>query len=217
MKGYRLTLNRRSIVWNREREFYLSDFRQVSQEAQIPEVGVWALFWGFSTVGLSGFGGVLPFARRLLVEQRQWLSGEEFNSLMGMCQFLPGPNVVNLAVCVGRRFAGATGALGAALGLMLGPMLIVLALGWLYDQYGSLPLAQGVLRGIAAVGAGLLIGMGWKMAKNLKQPRRELWFSLAAFLGVAVLRWPLPVVMVGLAALNSVWVYRRLVLAETSA
>ncbi len=185
-----------------------------TSKAQTQNVGVWALFLGFSTVGLSGFGGVLPFARRLLVEQRKWLSGEEFNSLMGMCQFLPGPNVVNLAVCVGRRFAGAAGALAGALGLMTGPMIIVMGLGWLYDQYGSLPIAQGALRGIAAVGAGLLIAMGWRMAQNLKQPRRELWFALLAFIGVAVLRWPLPLVMIGLATVNSLWVYRQLVRAE---
>lgn len=183
-------------------------------KAQTQTVGVWALFLGFSTIGLSGFGGVLPFARRLLVERRQWLSGEEFNTLMGMCQFLPGPNVVNLAVCVGRRFAGAAGALAGALGLMIGPMIIVMGLGWLYDQYGSLPIAQGVLRGIAAVGGGLLIAMGWRMAQNLKQPKRELWFALAAFVGVAVLRWPLPLVMVGLATINSLWVYQQLTQTE---
>lgn len=185
-------------------------------EAQIPSVGIWALFLGFSSVGLSGFGGVLPFARRLLVEQRQWLSGEEFNSLMGMCQFLPGPNVVNLAVCVGRRFAGVAGSVAAVFGLMAGPMVIVMLLGWGYDHYGSLSVAQGALRGIAAVGGGLLIAMGWRMFKNLKEPRRERWFALAAFVGVALLQLPLPLVMVGLAAINSVWVYRKLTQAEQS-
>lgn len=185
-------------------------------EAQKPVVGIWALFFGFSTVGLSGFGGVLPFARRMLVERRQWLSGEEFNTLMGMCQFLPGPNVVNLAVCVGRRFAGPMGAVFGALGLMAGPMVIVMGLGSLYDLYGSLPLAQGALRGIAAVGAGLLIGMGWKMANNLKHPRRELWFSLATFVGIAVLGLTLPIVMLGLATINSVWVYQTLGRQESS-
>jgi chromate transporter len=183
-------------------------------KAQTQKVGVWALFLGFSTVGLSGLGGVLPFARRMLVERCQWLSGEEFNNLMGICQFLPGPNVVNLAVCVGRRFAGFSGAMASVLGLMGAPMVIVMNLGWLYDQYGSLPIAQGALRGIAAVGAGLLIAMGWRMAQNLKQPRRELWFVLLAFIGVAVLRWPLPLVMIGLATINSVWIYRQLVRAE---
>jgi chromate transporter len=179
-------------------------------------ISVWALFLGFSIVGLSGFGGVLPFARRLLVEQRRWLSGEEFNSLMGLCQFLPGPNVVNLAVCVGRPFAGVSGAIGAVLGLMGGPMLVALGLGWLYDQYGSLPIAQGALRGIAAVGAGLLIAMGWRMAQNLKAFRRERWFVLLAFAGVAVFRFPLPWVMLSLATINGLWVYRLLGHAETA-
>lgn len=173
-------------------------------------VSVWALFLGFSKVGLSGFGGVLPFARRLLVDEKHWLSGEEFNALMGICQFLPGPNVVNLAVCVGRRFAGALGSLAAALGLMGGPMLIVFGLGWFYDHYGSLPVAQGVLRGIATVGAGLLIAMGWRMAKNIKQPKRHLPFAVLAFAGVAIFRLPLPWVMLSLAAINGLWVYRTL-------
>ncbi|MDP3440180.1 MAG: chromate transporter, partial [Azonexus sp.] len=52
-----------------------------------------ALFLGFSSVGLSGFGGVLPFARRMLVEERCWMTAEEFNAQLGLCQFLPGPNV----------------------------------------------------------------------------------------------------------------------------
>lgn len=201
--------NQQNSVWSHD---LTSNSEQ--QKAQKPDVGIWALFLGFSTVGLSGFGGVLPFARRLLVEQRQWLSGEEFNSLMGMCQFLPGPNVVNLAVCVGRRFAGLSGSLASVFGLMAGPMVIVMLLGWGYDQYGSLPVAQGALRGIAAVGGGLLIAMGWRMAKNLKEPRRERWFALAAFVGIALLHWPLPLVMIGLAGINSLWVYRRLTLSE---
>lgn len=168
------------------------------------------LFLGFSTVGLSGFGGVIPFARRMLVERRGWLSGEEFNSLMGLCQFLPGPNVVNLAVCVGRRFGGLSGALAAVLGLMGGPVLIVLMLGWLYDHYGQFSWVQGALQGIAAVGAGLLLATGWRMFRSLPHPRLEAFFTALAFIGVAVMAWPLPWVMLTLALINSIRVYRQI-------
>lgn len=174
------------------------------------EIGLWALFSGFSRIGLSGFGGVLPFARRLVVDVEKWLTAEEFNTLLGLCQFLPGPNVVNLAVVIGRRFRGAMGALVAPLGLLAGPVAIVLVLGWLYDHYGSLPQAQGLLKGIGIVGAGLLIAMSIRMAKAIKNPWVYLPYAVAAFVAIALLRWPLPAVMLGFAAISSTVAYRRL-------
>lgn len=154
-----------------------------------------ALFWGFSKVGLSGFGGVLPFARRMLVEEQRWLSADDFNSILGICQFLPGPNVVNLSVVVGARYRGAMGALAASLGLLLGPMLIVLCLGILYDRFGSLPQVQGMLRGIAAVGVGLLFATAVRMALAVRWPVILLPFALLTFVTVALLRWSMPLVM----------------------
>lgn len=154
-----------------------------------------ALFFGFSSVGLSGFGGVLPFARRMLVEERRWMSAEEFNAQLGLCQFLPGPNVVNLAVVVGKRYGGLAGAIVAPLGLLAGPIAIVLLLALLYDRYGELPLAQSMLRGIAAVGAGLLFAMAWRMGKALKDKVWFLPFAVLVVVGVAWLRWPMLWVM----------------------
>lgn len=160
------------------------------------------LFRGFSRVGLSGFGGVLPWARRLLVETEGWLTAEEFNVLLGLCQFLPGPNVVNLAVAVGVRFCGWRGAVAGALGLMLGPFLVALMLGVLYEHYGELPAVQSMLHGITLVGAGLIIATGIRMGLNVKHRRVYLPFAAAAFVGIALLQWPLPTVMLGGAALT---------------
>jgi chromate transporter len=154
-----------------------------------------ALFLGFSSVGLSGFGGVLPFARRMLVEQRQWMTAEEFNTQLGLCQFLPGPNVINLAVVVGKRYRGLAGAIVAPVGLLAGPLAIVLALALLYDRFGSLPIAQSMLRGIAAVGCGLLFAMAWRMGAALKDKPVFLPFTVLTVAAIAWLRWPLPSVM----------------------
>jgi chromate transporter len=155
-----------------------------------------ALFLGFSSVGLSGFGGVLPFARRMLVEQKHWMTAEEFNAQLGLCQFLPGPNVVNLAVVVGKRYGGVAGAIVAPLGLLAGPFMIVLLLALLYDRYGSLPIAQAMLRGIAAVGCGLLFAMAWRMGAALKDKVIFLPFSVLTVTAIAWLRWPMPIVMI---------------------
>ncbi|HEY3533657.1 MAG TPA: chromate transporter, partial [Casimicrobiaceae bacterium] len=70
-----------------------------------------ALFASFLKMGLLGFGGVLPWARRVLVDERRWLSDREFAELIGLCQVLPGPNVVNLAVIIGSRTHGPLGSL----------------------------------------------------------------------------------------------------------
>lgn len=163
--------------------------------------GLKELFLGFSAVGLSGFGGVLPFARRMLVEERQWLSPEEFNSLLGLCQFLPGPNVINLSVAVGARYQGIPGALVAVLGILGGPFLIILCLGWLYHLYGGLPQVQGMLRGVAAAGCGLLAATAWRMGLALSAKRVFLPFAVLVFVLVALLRWPMPAVMVGMVCL----------------
>ncbi len=155
-----------------------------------------ALFLGFSSVGLSGFGGVLPFARRMLVEERRWMTADEFNTQLGLCQFLPGPNVINLAVLVGKRYQGLSGAIVAPVGLLAGPLLIVLFLALLYDRYGSLPLAQSMLRGVAAAGCGLLFAMAWRMGMAIKDKAAFLPFTALVIGAIAWLRWPMPAVMI---------------------
>lgn len=173
------------------------------QNPQRPDLR--ALFLAFAAVGLSGFGGVLPFARRMLVEQRRWLSAEEFNAQLGLCQFLPGPNVVNLSIVVGKRFHGWRGAVVAPLGMLLAPMLIVLLLGMAYDRWGQLPLAQEMLRGIAAAGCALLFAMAWRMGTALRDKALFLPFTVLTVAAIAWLRWPLPMVMLGgLAAAGAV-------------
>lgn len=175
----------------------------IPESPALPAPGVSALFLGFAQVGLSGFGGVLPFARRMLVDDKRWLSASEFNSLLGLCQFLPGPNVVNMSVCLGARFHGAIGALAATLGLIGFPFLIVLGLAMAYGQWGHLALVQNMLRGVAAVGAGLLFATALKMAKNVPERWVYLPFSLLILLAVVILRLPLPPLMLGMLAVTA--------------
>lgn len=178
-----------------------SDWATESAAARLVP-GPAALFRGFARVGLSGFGGVLPWARRLLVDTERWLTAEEFNVLLGLCQFLPGPNVINLSVAVGVRCCGWRGAVTAALGLMLGPFVIALLLGLLYARYGEIPAVQSVLYGVTLVGAGLIIATGIRMALNVKQRAVYLPFAGAAFVALVILHWPLPLVMIGGALLT---------------
>ncbi len=166
------------------------------------EVSLAQLFLGFLEIGLSGFGGVLPWARRILVERRGWLSSEDFTATLGLCQFLPGPNVVNLAVVIGARYHGAIGALVAAFGLLAAPFVIVVALGALYSRFGELAGVQAALRGMSAVAAGLIIAMGLRMAADLRRRPVAILLAVATFGAIALVRLPLPLVMVILAPLG---------------
>ena len=146
----------------------------------------------------------------MLVDERRWMTAEEFNAQLGLCQFLPGPNVINLAVVVGKRYRGLPGAIVAPVGLLGGPLLIVLLLALFYDAYGSLPLAQGMLRGIAAVGVGLLFAMAWRMGMAIKDKVAFLPFTVLVVAAIAWLRWPMPLVMLGGLALSGAVAYWKL-------
>src|SRR5437016_2579796 len=114
------------------------------------------LFVAFVVVSLSGFGGALPWARRKIVDQKRWMTAQEFNEAFALSQFLPGPNVVNFSVVFGSRFGGAPGAAVALAGLMGPPLIIVMILAILYAQFGDLEALSRTLTGIAAAAAGLL-------------------------------------------------------------
>ena len=142
-------------------------------------------------ITLSGFGGVMFWARRALVERLRWLTEQEFVDLLTLGQLLPGPPGLNLTVMVGYRFGGWTGAATAVAGFLSWPCLVVIAIGVLYQQYGALPQVQRALAGMSIVAAGLLLATFIQMAMVLPRRPRPWLFVILAFVGVGVLRWPL--------------------------
>src|SRR5215469_9345638 len=129
--------------------------------------GLTELFLAFAYVSVSAFGGALPWARRMIVEERRWMTAEEFNETFSLAQFLPGPNVVNFSVVFGARFGGAAGAAVALAGLMGPPLIIVLILAVLYAHFGDVEALGRILTGITAAATGLLIAVVAKMATPL--------------------------------------------------
>jgi chromate transporter len=151
------------------------------------------LFVAFSLISVYGFGGVLYWSRRMMVDERKWMTAEEFNEAYALCNFLPGPNIVNFSVVFGRQVGGTRGALVALLGLLGPPFLVVTFLGLLYAYFGDIAALQRVLAGVAAAAAGLTISTGLKMAGPLLRERPGFAHALAmaAFLAVGILRWPI--------------------------
>jgi|HubBroStandDraft_4_1064222.scaffolds.fasta_scaffold87306_3 chromate transporter len=171
-----------------------------------------ALFTAFLAMGLAGFGGVLPFARRALVDRHGWLTQEDFTETLALCQSMPGPNVVNLSIVVGARACGWRGALAAVLGLIGAPFLILLGLGLLYSRFGGVPLVQRAIEGVAAGAAGLVVATAARMAEPLLRSRWLLAAPVMAlsFAGVGLARLPLIAVILVLAPISvALMMWRR--------
>ena len=156
------------------------------------------LFLGYVNIGLLGFGGVGPWSRHVIVEARKWLSERDYAEVLGLGQILPGPNVGNASVMIGRRFHGLAGSLIATAGLYIGPLCILIALSVMYELYGTRPGVAPFMQGVAAAAAGVVLGTAIKMAVKLKPTLPLLLVGLTA-LALALLRAPLPYVVLGLA------------------
>lgn len=174
-----------------------------------PRIPPHELFLGFAQLGLVSFGGAIAWARRLLVNERGWLSGDEFNEIIGIGQVLPGPNVVNASVIIGAREAGLAGALAALTGILLPPLVIVVALAAFFTHVGDVAIVRAALRGSALAGAGLIIATGLGMAARLRGNTIGIVLAGAAFVMLAVVRAPLPLIVALLVPLGAALVVAR--------
>jgi chromate transporter len=154
------------------------------------------LFFGFLKVGLSGFGGVLPFARRMIVEERRWLTEAEFLDVLSLSQFLPGPNIVNVSVIIGRRFQGVAGSLAATGGLMLMPLVIVLTLATIYGRFAQIDAVRNALDGMSASASGLILATALKLARPIRSFAWQIAICAVVFAAIALVRVPLLWVLV---------------------
>ncbi|MDO9293877.1 MAG: chromate transporter [Hydrogenophaga sp.] len=172
------------------------------------------LFMSFTWLALQGFGGVLAVVQRELVEKKQWMTREQFVEDWAVAQIMPGPNVVNLSMMIGGRYFGLPGALAALTGMLAAPLVIVLLLAALYGSVADSATAQGALRGMGAVAAGLITATGIKLiaalGKNAMGIGVCIGLAVLTFAAIALLRWPLAWVLLGLGGAACLWAYRVL-------
>ena len=156
-----------------------------------------ALFVAFAKMSLAGFGGVLVWARRGIVDQHKWMTADEFNETFALCHFLPGPNIVNLTFVFGSRFRGLAGAIAAFAGLVGPPVVIVTVLAALYQRYGEIDALRRILAGVSCAAVGLLLAVVFRMLTPLIKRRDVVGVvvMLAVFVAIGLLRLPLPSVL----------------------
>ena len=175
----------------------------MADDGRPPErVSLGALFLAFLNVSLFGAGGGIVWAHHIAVDRRQWTSEEEFADIVSLCQFMPGPNVVGIAVCVGAKLRGAIGATAAVLGFLLIPWTIGFAFGVLFLQYAHIAMVRNILGGVSAAAAGLLIATGLRMLRPHRGRPEALAISALAFGGIMFTNLPFLMVLFSLTALG---------------
>ena len=172
------------------------------------------LFLSFTILALQGFGGVLAVVQRELVERKRWMTPAQFVEDWAVAQILPGPNVINFCLMIGGRYFGLAGALAALAGMLAAPTAVLLVLALAFGSVADLAWAQGALRGMGAVAAGLIAATGIKLIPALKSNPVGIGVSaaimLGTFIGVSLLRWPLIWVLLGMGSLACGWAYLQL-------
>ncbi len=149
-------------------------------------------------MALQGFGGVLAVVQRILVDQKRWLTLEEFVEQWAVAQVLPGPNVLNLCIILGGQYFGLSGAVVATLGILLAPLVLVLGLAAAFSIASALAVVHGALRGLSAVVAGVILAVALRMTPALTASplgRQRVWLFVAATF-----------VLVGLLHIRLIWV-----------
>ena len=145
------------------------------------------LFLGMQQVALSSFGGGLSaWSERIVVEERQWMSKEEFITGLTVARLFPGPNQINMAVYIGSRFHGLTGALAALFGILLLPFSVLMLLGLAYYDLHTVMAVDRVLAGVITASAGMALSMGFKIAGAYTRDPVAMLLAAGSFLAMTV-------------------------------
>ena len=163
----------------------------------------------FSTLAFESFGGGLAaWVQRVVVEEKRWLSEEEYLSASTICNILPGANQVNMAVFIGTRFRGAAGAVAAVVGLLAGPAVVALLAGALYLRFRDVPSVRHTLSGMSCAAAGLTLSVAWKQGVHVMTAAAPIALGIVTFALSAVLRTPLWLIVAVLAPIGFLWAWR---------
>ena len=154
------------------------------------------LFHGFLMIGLQGFGGIAVAAQYIIVESRRWLTPKEFVEMFGICSILPGGNFMNATIMIGARYQGVLGSITAMIGLLLMPLLILIAVAVSYEHFSYIPEVRAATAGAASAAAGLMIATAIKLGRGVSWALVPAVSAIATFIVVGFLRVPLWMVVV---------------------
>jgi chromate transporter len=143
----------------------------------------------FAKLGTIGFGGpvaLIGYMHRDLVEERGWISEEDYKDGLALAQLAPGPLAAQLSMYLGYVHYGIPGATWVSAAFILPSFIMVVALGWAYRRFGGLPWMQAAFYLIGAAVIGIIANSAYKLCRKSLGGRRLLWAIFAAALVVTV-------------------------------
>jgi len=170
---------------------------------------LWDLACTFNRISLSSFGGGLSaWSHEVVVRRRGWLTETEFLSAVTLCRLLPGANQVNVAIFVGTRMRGFSGALAAVSGLIAVPFCIIVTLIALTHRQES-PELRHVMAGLVAAGIALTLSMVWQTGRKALHSAVPVGLAVLTTVMSGFLRMPLWLTLLLLAPPAILWAWRR--------
>ena len=168
------------------------------------------LFWIFTRIALTSFGGGLSgWLLREFVQNRKWMTQEEFLNGLSISQALPGVNVKNMAVWIGYRLLGWRGAVIGFVGIIVPPAIVIVLLGTVFASLSRYPLTHVALMGAAAAAVGLSLSMGITAARAVPRKAVPLIIMAATFFAIAILHWPLFWVVLAAGSVSVAYTYAK--------
>jgi putative chromate ion transporter len=152
----------------------------------------------FARIGVMSFGGPagqIALMHRELVEQRPWLTEQEYLRALNFCMLLPGPEAMQLATYAGWRLHGVRGGLVAGLLFVLPGAAVVLAISVLYSLFGRVPLVEAAFFGVKAAVLAIVLEALIKVSKRALKTPLHWMIATAAFIALFAFAIPFPLVI----------------------
>jgi chromate transporter len=153
----------------------------------------------WARIGCLSFGGPagqIALMHREIVDERKWLSEQQFLSALNFCMLLPGPEAMQLATYAGWKMHGVKGGLVAGMLFVIPGALVVLALSMIYGSYGNLPWVSAIFFGVKAAVLAVVIEALLRVAKRALKGNVDWLIASAAFLALYCFAIPFPIIIV---------------------
>ncbi|MDP3906621.1 MAG: chromate efflux transporter [Novosphingobium sp.] len=164
-----------------------------------------ALVRTFARIGCVSFGGPagqIALMHRELVEERGWISEDQYLHALNFCHLLPGPEAQQLATWIGWKLHGWRGGLAAGLLFVIPGAVVILALSMLYAMAAQLDWFAALFLGIKAAVLAVVVQALLRIAGRALDTRFKQGLAFAAFAGLTLLALPFPLVVLGAGALG---------------
>ncbi|KIF82684.1 chromate efflux transporter [Noviherbaspirillum autotrophicum] len=170
-------------------------------------VSMGAAFRYWLKLGFISFGGPagqIALMHAELVERRRWISEHRFLHALNYCMLLPGPEATQLAIYIGWLMHRTAGGIIAGSLFVLPSLLVLIGLSWIYLAFGQLPLIAGALYGIKPTVVAIVLAAAWRIGLRTLNGSWLIALAVAAFVAIAALHVPFPVIVIGAAVLGMI-------------